>query len=179
VKGHLGMNQPILQRDGEGRDAATCILYKFTSDDIVRLIKEFVIFVPKTIAELNAGLKDRSRYGDITMWDFRKIYKEYTEKRFRPGGRVELGEAVNAWCGTSAFACDRYGHISLWDTSLVTNMNSLFFLQGHFNDDQKLRIWNTCLTKPPHSISLWRGGMFQASRIWGTCFVVPHLLTNP
>jgi hypothetical protein len=36
------------------------------------------------------------------MWDFRRIYEEYKEKRFRPGGREELVQAVNRWCGDRA-----------------------------------------------------------------------------
>ena len=50
-------------------------------DVIITHIKGFVIFAPKTIAELNAALEDRSRYGDITMWDFAKMYEEYKAKQ--------------------------------------------------------------------------------------------------
>ena len=37
-----------------------------------------------------------------------------------------IHSAVDAWCTNSASAQSTYGHISIWDTSSVTNMNSLF-----------------------------------------------------
>jgi len=48
--------------------------------------------------------------------------------------------AVDAWCEDSVKAEAMYGHISKWNTSLVTNMNDLFSLKREFNDD--ISKWN-------------------------------------
>lgn len=44
-------------------------------------------------------------------------------------------EAVNLWISNPEEAEDTYGHISNWDVSAVTNMNSLFFYAIEFNED--------------------------------------------
>jgi surface protein len=43
--------------------------------------------------------------------------------------------AVNAWILDPTAAEQQYGHISTWDVSQVTNMDSLFELKQSFNDD--------------------------------------------
>ena len=47
----------------------------------------------------------------------------------------DIREAVNLWCSDPAAAEKKYGHISQWDVSRVTNMNSLFSYQESFNED--------------------------------------------
>ena len=39
---------------------------------------------------------------------------------------ADIQTAVNLWCSNRAVAEERYGHISMWDVSSVTNMNGLF-----------------------------------------------------
>jgi surface protein len=55
--------------------------------------------------------------------------------------------AANAWCDDPLTAARKYGHISKWNTSRVTIMNSLFYNKSSFNDD--ISKWNvsnvTCL----------------------------------
>jgi surface protein len=48
---------------------------------------------------------------------------------------VSIGTAVKLWCENRKEAIARYGHISLWDTSRVTDMSKLFYGQHRFNDD--------------------------------------------
>ena len=43
--------------------------------------------------------------------------------------------AVNDWCDNPVAAAVQYGHISKWNTSLVTNMKNLFKFKRNFNDD--------------------------------------------
>ena len=43
--------------------------------------------------------------------------------------------AVNAWCKGPVAAEIKYGHISLWNTSQVTNMSGLFKNKTNFNED--------------------------------------------
>ena len=52
----------------------------------------------------------------------------------------DIKEAVNHWCTDSVAAEAKYGHISKWKTSLVTNMRKLFHEKSDFNDD--ISKWN-------------------------------------
>jgi surface protein len=52
----------------------------------------------------------------------------------------DIHAAVNAWCEDPVAAEIKYGHISGWDTSLVTNMSELFKDKTSFNDD--ISQWN-------------------------------------
>jgi surface protein len=47
----------------------------------------------------------------------------------------DIHETVNDWCEDPAKATVKYGHISKWNTSLVTNMNGLFSHKRNFNGD--------------------------------------------
>jgi surface protein len=47
----------------------------------------------------------------------------------------DIKDAVNKWCKDPAEATVEYGHISKWNTSMVTNMKQLFEYKRDFNDD--------------------------------------------
>jgi len=47
----------------------------------------------------------------------------------------DIRQAVNAWCENPIDAEKKYGHISNWNTSNVTNMNYLFSNASDFNQD--------------------------------------------
>ena len=47
----------------------------------------------------------------------------------------DIKKAVNDWCKDPAAATIKYGHISKWNTSMVTNMKKLFENKSNFNDD--------------------------------------------
>ena len=51
---------------------------------------------------------------------------------FTPNNK-ELKKAVNLWCEDKRKAYKLFGHISLWDTKHVTNMNGLFRFKSNFN----------------------------------------------
>ena len=53
----------------------------------------------------------------------------------------ELREAVALWLSDESKAMTKYGHISLWDTSNVTDMSHLFYCNQDFNQD--IGGWNT------------------------------------
>ena len=59
---------------------------------------------------------------------------------FKPKTKEELQEAVNLWCENKEEALNKYSHISLWDTSLITDMSYLFENKEHFNDN--INNWN-------------------------------------
>ena len=65
--------------------------------------------------------------------DIRNQIKEYVI--FKPKTREELQEAVNLWCKDKEEALNYYRHISLWNTSLITSMKSLFYFKNNFNDN--------------------------------------------
>ncbi len=48
---------------------------------------------------------------------------------------ADIQIAVNKWCKDPVEATLKYGHISKWNTSMVTNMNKLFYDKSDFNDD--------------------------------------------
>ena len=56
---------------------------------------------------------------------------------FKPTTKTVLQNAVNDWCNGSPST----PHISLWDTSLITDMSNLFESQANFNDD--ISGWDT------------------------------------
>ena len=61
---------------------------------------------------------------------FRKMMPS---KYIRIDGDIQV--AVNKWCDNPVAATVKYGHISKWNTSLVTNMMGLFEHKSEFNDD--------------------------------------------
>ena len=60
-------------------------------------------------------------------------------KKFRRTN-ADIQTAVDIWCDNRTEAEERYGHISEWDVSRVTNMNQLFLIKPAFNDD--IRRWD-------------------------------------
>ena len=47
----------------------------------------------------------------------------------------ELREGVQLWLSDESIAIIKYGHISLWNTSNVTNMSKMFYNANEFNED--------------------------------------------
>ena len=66
------------------------------------------------------------------------IIKDYVI--FKPKTKDELQEAVDLWCDNKENALARYGHISLWNTILITDMSKLFYGKKDFNDN--INNWN-------------------------------------
>ena len=53
----------------------------------------------------------------------------------------ELREGVQLWLTNESIAIIKYGHISLWDTSNVTDMSRMFYNATNFNHD--IGSWDT------------------------------------
>ena len=62
---------------------------------------------------------------------------------FQPANKSELQTAVNLWINDNASALLQYEDIYTWDTSLITDMSSLFHGKNTFNDD--ISSWNTSI----------------------------------
>ena len=54
---------------------------------------------------------------------------------FKPKNKDELQKAVDLWCEDKEEALKLYGHISNWDTSLITDMSNLFNQKRYFKDN--------------------------------------------
>ena len=54
---------------------------------------------------------------------------------FKPQNKTELQDAVDMWCKDRETAEKKYGHISEWDTSMITDMSGLFKHMDKFNDN--------------------------------------------
>ena len=54
---------------------------------------------------------------------------------YKPENKNQLQEAVNLWCNHKSMALKKYGHISDWNTSLITNMKELFEEKKYFNEN--------------------------------------------
>ena len=70
---------------------------------------------------------------DLLPNELVNIIKDYVI--FKPKNKDELQNAVDLWCGNNKKALNKYGHISIWDTSLIKDMSKLFKLKKNFNDN--------------------------------------------
>ena len=57
-----------------------------------------------------------------------KSYVIFTPKKYK-----KFKKAVNLWCNNKKLAFKKYGHISLWNTINITEMNDLFSDHKSFN----------------------------------------------
>ncbi len=91
----------------------------------------------------------------------------------------DIKRAADDWCSNSIMATEKYGHISKWNTSLVTNMQMLFYSKPTFSEDiskwdvSNVRNMNSMFNSTPFrgDISRWNvsnvtdmSHMFQMSR---------------
>ena len=81
------------------------------------------------------------------MYKIQRFNADFTKKMFGPyilnklsRSDGDIHEAVNLWCSDPAAAQKKYGHISDWDASCVTNMEGLFRGKKRFNED--IRAWD-------------------------------------
>ena len=70
--------------------------------------------------------------------DIRNNIRDYII--FKPKNKDELKKAVDLWCENKDEALNYYGHISLWNTSLITDMSFLFYRKPKFNEN--ISKWN-------------------------------------
>ena len=65
-----------------------------------------------------------------------ELYNDIMRSVFYPmKDSDELREAVKLWLRDEFTAITKYGHISLWDTSNVTDMRRMFGNATNFNQD--------------------------------------------
>ena len=62
--------------------------------------------------------------------DIINIIKNYII--FKPKNKDELQKVVNLWCENKENALKLHGHIYNWNTSLITNMDYLFYYKTNF-----------------------------------------------
>jgi surface protein len=92
---------------------------------------------------------------------------------------ADIHEAVKAWCGDEDDECfkwkrmaakAKYGHISKWDTSGVTNMRNLFRLIDNFNDD--ISQWDVSGVVDMSGMFYFCTNFNQNIERWNTCSVM-------
>ena len=65
-----------------------------------------------------------------------ELYNDIMRSVFYPmKDSKELREAVTLWLTNESTAKTKYGHISLWNTSNVTDMSLMFCWDSNFNED--------------------------------------------
>ena len=72
---------------------------------------------------------------DIAKQNGVKIYTKEADVFYQIKDSNELREAVALWLSDEYKARIKYGHISLWDTSNVTDMSYMFQYASKFNGD--------------------------------------------
>ena len=71
-----------------------------------------------------------------------ELYNDIMRSVFYPmKDSKELQESVALWRSDESKAITKYGHISLWNTSKVTDMSDMFYGATDFNKD--ISKWNT------------------------------------
>ena len=88
--------------------------------------------------------------------------KEYVF--FKPNNKEELQEAVNLWYTNKNEALNKYGHISIWDTSLITDMSELFYERYYFNDD--ISKWDVSKVKDMNKMFYFCENFNQSVNDW-------------
>ena len=63
--------------------------------------------------------------------EIKNIIQDYVI--FKPINKEKLQEAIDLWCNNKDEALNKYGHISNWNTSLITDMSNLFQNKKDFN----------------------------------------------
>ena len=76
-------------------------------------------------------------------------------KKMRTNTDIKI--AVDLWCSNRVEAEEKYGHISDWDVSSVTDMSELFQYKFYFNDD--ISHWDVS------NVNIM-DGMFQSTNVF-------------
>ena len=80
-----------------------------------------------------------------------------------------IRKAVNLWCKNKELAITRYGNISTWDTSNVTDMKELFNAKNTFNDD--ISMWNVSNVMNMNAMFSGASMFNQSLYDWNVCNV--------
>ena len=103
---------------------------------------------------------------------------------FSPKTKSELQTAVDLWTSDEASAEQKYGLISTWDVSAITDMSGLFAGKKDFNDD--ISAWDARRQRDGFSIARsmrprrrrHRRRRSRASRPWRACSTTPKPSTS-
>jgi surface protein len=114
------------------------------ADEAEKKTFPFLNLIPDIKVEICSFLSPRDKF---QLWKFICLEGKENDEQLLLGHLYsgvrtddDIHAAVNAWCADPRAAEIEYGHISLWDTSKVTNMRHLFRDKRYFNDD--ISLWN-------------------------------------
>jgi len=77
---------------------------------------------------------------------------------------ADIRNAVNDWCNDPKAAEEQYGHISLWDTSGVTDMSRLF--KGKYNFNHDISSWDVSNVTNMSQMFQWANSFNQDISEW-------------
>ena len=83
---------------------------------------------------------------------------------FKPKTNEELQRAIDSWFECEEYALELYNHISLWDTSLITDMSHLFEDKDDFNEN--INNWNVSKVTNMSGMFLRAGRFNQPLNSW-------------
>ena len=99
------------------------------------------------------------------------IYNQIMRSVFYPmKDSNELREAVALWLTNESIALKTYGHISLWNTSNVTDMSRMFEYSTDFNQD--IGCWDTSNVTNMRSMFYNANNFNQDISKWNTSNVI-------
>jgi surface protein len=113
---------------------------------------------------------------EIISEDLKYLIKDYII--FKPKTTKELEEAVDLWVKCEKYALKLYNHISLWDTSLITDMSYLFQDREDFNEN--INNWNVSKVTTMEGMFLGAERFNQPLDLWDVSSVTNmwHMFEN-
>jgi surface protein len=112
------------------------------SEDIVCAIEVFAPFDQQGVEEKNSSGYMKVTQPSSCTSTCLPCFDEFDENESNlfptiraPFTNDSLRVAVNLWCSDRTQAIKLYGHITGWNTSVVTDMSELFKDKKHFNDN--------------------------------------------
>src|SRR5690348_17193702 len=85
---------------------------------------------------------------------------------YKPKSNEELKEAVKLYLNDLSTYIKKYGHISLWNTSNITDMSCLFYGAKDFNED--ISWWNTSNVTNMYYMFAYAKNFNQPLAAWDT-----------
>ena len=79
---------------------------------------------------------------------------------------INIHDAVKLWCKDRAIGKLRYGHISYWDTSRVTNMRNLFSVARRTNFNEDISRWDVSNLTDMSDMFVGADGFNQSINNW-------------
>ena len=166
----MGIHEPITISCGH-TSCHECLQRHFSDHDSCPVCRRMIPLSDREDLKCNIVLRDA----------IERVYPEQVEAAAAERAAAELEAAarpknirsdediyvaVNMWCGNRVAAEQKYGHISNWDVSSVTNMKDLFKRKADFNDN--INSWDTSQVTDMRSMFYEASAFNQPVNSWNT-----------